>query len=254
MRMLLLLCAACALMMAGCRERERAPEVRIAAAADLQPVMRALLDAFDERHPEVAVTVTYGSSGKLYAQLLNRAPFDVYLSADIDYAHRLADDLGAGTEPFQYAIGRLAVWTREAPEVRGFEALLVPGVRRVAIANPEHAPYGRAAVAALREAGLYEQVKDRLVHADNVAQAMQFVETGAAEAGILALSLVVGRHDGSARSWTVSADLHPPILQGGLVLPWARDQDAAAAFVLFLLSDEGRTILQRAGFDLPEVE
>jgi molybdate transport system substrate-binding protein len=137
-------------------------------------------------------------------------------------------------------------------EKLGVRALLDPGVRKIAIANPKHAPYGRAAEAALKKLEVYDQVKDRLVLGENVAQAAQFVETGAADAGVIALSLALAptlREKG--KYWEVPLDAYPRLEQGGVILSWARDRQAADALRAFVLGPEGKAVLRRYGFFLP---
>jgi molybdate transport system substrate-binding protein len=230
--------------------------VQVAAASDLKFALDEVVNAFKRRRPDVTVTVTYGSSGLFHAQLLSRAPFDVFLSADTDYPRQLRErGLGRG-EVFPYAIGRLAVWVPKGSsldlEGQGLRALLAPEARRIAIANPRHAPYGRAAEAALRRLGLLEALQPRLVYGESVAQAAQFAQSGAADAGILALSLALApalRESG--RFAEVPRDSYPAITQAGLILRWARDREAARAFRDFLLNREGRAVLERYGFGLP---
>jgi molybdate transport system substrate-binding protein len=230
--------------------------VRVAAAADLQFALDDVVAAFKHRRPDVTVVPTYGSSGNFHAQLLNRAPFDVFLSADTEYPRRLRERGLARGDVFTYAIGRLAVWVPKGSsldvEGQGLRALLAPEACRIAIANPRHAPYGRAAEAALRMLGLLEALQPRLVYGENVAQAAQFAQTGAADAGILALSVVLAPalHE-SGRHVEVPRDAYPTITQAGLILRWARDREAARAFRDFLLGPEGRAVLERHGFGLP---
>lgn len=234
---------------------DRAVSVLRIAAADLQYALGELVEGFEAEHPDAHVRVSYGSSGTLFAQLQNRAPFDLYLAADLAYAERLGDDgLVAPDGVFAYAIGRIVVWVPEGSaldvERLGMEALVHPSVRSVAIANPEHAPYGRAAIAALRSSGVYERVEDRPVLGENIAQTAQFVQTGAADVGIIALSLALAP-GADGRWWKIPAEAHPPILEGGAIMRWARDPDTARAFVELLLGPVGRGILARYGFEEP---
>jgi molybdate transport system substrate-binding protein len=231
------------------------PDLRIAAAADLRYAMEELVEAFEAQHPGAEVSVSFGSSGTLFAQLENEAPFDLYLSADVSYAERLREEgLVMRDGVFTYAVGRIVVWVPAGSpldvERLGMEALLQPSVRTVAIANPDHAPYGRAAVAAMRSFGVYGRVRDRLVLGENIAQTAQFVQTGSADVGIIALSLALAP-GADGRWWEVPAHAHPPILQGGAIMRWARDPAAARAFVALLLGPRGRGILARYGFEEP---
>src|SRR5439155_3328701 len=171
-------------------------EVRVAAASDLKFAFDELARDFQARHTGIAVKVTYGSSGNFYTQLASEAPFDLFLSADLDYPRKLVAQGRAVKETeFQYAVGRLVVWVPNGSPLDldqlGIRAVTDPRVKKVAIANPRHAPYGRAAEAALKHAGVYDQVKDRLVLGENIAQAAQFVESGAADVGLVALSLAL---------------------------------------------------------------
>jgi molybdate transport system substrate-binding protein len=231
--------------------------VRVAAAADLKFALDDALKAFQARQPDIDVQVTYGASGNFFAQLSNRAPFDLFLSADVDYPRKLVEQGLADRESeFLYAVGHLVVWVPgDSPldvEKQGAQVLLDPSVRKVAIANPRHAPYGRAAEAALKSLGVYDQVQDRLVLGENVAQAAQFAETGAADAGVFALSLALAtalRDKG--RYWEVPLDAYPRLEQGGVILSWAEDRPAAEQLRSFLLGAEGKAVLRRYGFFLP---
>jgi molybdate transport system substrate-binding protein len=232
-------------------------EVAVAAAADLKFALPDVVAAFGRQRPDVAVKVTYGSSGNFFTQLSNQAPFDLFLSADIDYPRKLIEQGRAvpGSE-FVYAVGHLVVWVPNGSpldlDALGLRAVLDPAVRKVAIANPRHAPYGRAANAALRHSGVYEQVKDRLVLGDNIAQTAQFVESGAADVGVIALSLALApamRDKG--RYWSVPLDAYPRLEQGGVILTWAKDQDATQALRAFIMGEGGRAILPKYGFILP---
>ena len=230
--------------------------VRVAAAADLRFALDDVVAAFKHKRPDVTVLVTYGSSGNFHAQLQNRAPFDVFLSADTAYPRALREKGLARGDLFTYAIGRLAVWVPKGSsldiEGQGLRALLAPEARRVAIANPRHAPYGSAAEAALRTLGLLEALEPRLVYGENVAQAAQFAQTGAADAAIVALSLAAApalREGG--RHAEVPRDAYPTIVQVGMIMRWAHDREAARAFRDFLLGAAGRATLERYGFGLP---
>jgi molybdate transport system substrate-binding protein len=230
--------------------------VRIAAAADLQFALEDLIADFAQVNPEARVNATYGSSGTFYAQLQNEAPFDLYLSADLSYPEQLQEQgLTIPDSLFSYAVGRIVVWVRkDSPvdvESLEMDALLDPSVQKIAIADPEHAPYGRAAVAAMRSYGVYERVKGQLVLGESIAQTAQFVESGAADIGIIALSLAVVP-EAEGRYWEISPDQYPTIEQGGVIMRWARDPEGARSFVDFMLSSEGTEILARYGFTPPK--
>jgi molybdate transport system substrate-binding protein len=246
-----------AIAFADCAHPARAAEqgtVRVAAAADLRFTMDEIVEAFRRERTAVDVLVTYGSSGNFYAQLSNRAPFDIFFSADVDYPRRLIrQGLALADSEFLYGVGRLVVWVpKNSPievEKLGMQALRSPSVRRIAIANPRHAPYGRAAEAAMKSLGVFDQVKDRLVLGDSVMQTAQFVDSGGAEVGIISHSLALApalRDKG--RFWEAPIDAYPRQEQGGVILSWAKDRPAAEALRDFVLSEGGRAILRRHGF------
>ena len=238
-------------------QRGRDREVVVAAAADLKFALDEILEAFRGRHPDIQVRVTYGSSGNFFAQLSNRAPFDIYFSADVDYPRQLiAQGLASKDTEFLYAVGRIVVWAPSRSTIDlerlGIQALLDPSVRKVAIANPQHAPYGRAAVAAMKTLGVYDQVQERFVYGENIAQTAQFIHTGAADIGIIALALALApalRDEG--RYWEIPFEAYPRMDQGGVILPWAKDREAAQALRTFVLGPEGKAILRAYGFFLP---
>ena len=238
----------------------RAPtKIRVAAATDLRSCLDALTDAFQVEHPNFDLLPTFGASGTLLSQLKSGLETDLYLSADVAYAHDLAAaGLAAEADVFESGHGRLVIWVRNESPIDvsklGGEALLDPSVRRVAIANPVHAPYGRAAVAALEHLGLHDRVKEKLAVGESAAQAAQYVESGAAEVGILPMALAKGtRLVERGRFWVVPADAHPPIRHGGAIHARAIDREATVAFRDFLLAPAGRAILARYGFEFPAV-
>ena len=237
-----------ALAGAGCGRSEK-PEFLIAAASDLRFAMDEIAGQFQQAHPEVAVKTSYGSSGQFTQQIENGAPYDVFCSADAGYPRKLTEEgLALPGSEFIYAIGHIVVWVPAASQIQvaGAEVLRDPSIRHIAIANPRHAPYGKAAEAALRSLGLYDQVKDKLVYGENVSQAVQYVETGAAEIGIVPASLVKG-----GRSWEVPLDAYPKMEQGGIIVKSSRNAALAQEFRSFLLGEQGRSILKRFGFYLP---
>jgi molybdate transport system substrate-binding protein len=232
-------------------------EVRVAAAADLKFALTELIRLFAQDSPGIKITATFGSSGSFFAQLSNEAPFDVFLSADRDYPRKLIEQGQALPDSeFLYAVGHLVIWVpNESPlpiDRDGLEALTDPGVKKIAIANPKHAPYGRAAAAALRHAGIYDAIESKLVLGDNVAQTAQFVESGAADVGLIALSLAMSpelRKKGHYAE--VPPDAYPVLEQGGVVLSWVLNPEEADKFCRFLQTAPAREILNRFGFLLP---
>jgi molybdate transport system substrate-binding protein len=234
-----------------------AQKLTVAAAADLRFALDELASQFRATHPEVDLAITYGSSGNFFAQIQNGAPFDVFLSADADYPRRLvAAGLASKDSLFLYGVGRIVVWVPAGspldPAALGIHVLEAASVRHIAIANPQHAPYGRAAEAALRSLGVYDRVAPKLVLGENIGQAFEFVESGAAEAGIVALSLALApAARGHGRYWEVPQEAYPKIEQGGVILARA-PAGPAAQFRSFLVSAEARRILKQYGFSVPQ--
>ena len=226
--------------------------VVVAAAADLQFVMPSLVGAFEAKHPGFHVDVVTGSSGTFFAQLQRGAPFDVFLSADVDYVDRLvAAGLADASSRFVYGNGRLVLYVHDASllSTGGIDIVGGPRVGRLALANPRHAPYGRAAEAALKRLGLYESARAKFVFGENVAQTTQFVDSGAADAGFTALAIALSPALRGRGAWVeVPPTAYPPIVQGGCVLKGAAHERAARAFRAFLVGDEARELLSKAGF------
>lgn len=223
----------------------------IAAASDLRFALDELLQGFRATRPGVQVDVVYGSSGKLSTQLRNGAPFDIFFSADRAYAQALHDGGFTAGAPRLYAIGRLVAWSAEPALGRlSLDALVRhPSVKRFAIANPEHAPYGQRAVQVLRNRGLFETVQPKLVLGDNVSQAAQFVHSGAAQAGIVAHSLVLAPGVAGLGAWTLlPAAWHTPLEQAFVVAKRAATLTLAADFVRHLELPASQALLQRHGF------
>jgi molybdate transport system substrate-binding protein len=232
-----------------------AGEIRVAAAADLQFVMPDLIAQF-EKQTGTKVNVSYGSSGNFFSQIENGAPFDLFFSADLQYPQQLES---AGlTEPgtlYKYALGHLVIWMAPSAKIdvarEGWKVLLDATVQKIAIANPAHAPYGRAAVSALKNQGIYDQVSAKLVYGENISQTAQFVQSGNAQAGIIALSLALSPAMKDGKRWQIPATAHPPIEQAVVILKSASNKDAAQAFLAFVKSDSARAILSKYGFEAP---
>jgi molybdate transport system substrate-binding protein len=242
----------------GCGPRPQpGRSISVAAAGDLKFALDEAVQAFGEARPDLPVQVTYGASGSLFAQIENGAPFDLFLSADIDYPRQLRKrGLTVEGSEFTYAVGHLVLWVpRGSPlEIeRGLDVLNDARSKKIALANPRFAPYGRAAVAALKSSKVYDQVKDRLVYGDNVTQAAQFAEKGAADVGLIALSLALApamRDQG--RYWRIPTSAYPRLEQGGAVLAGAHNREGAEALRAFLVGEKGRAVLERFGFELPQ--
>ena len=244
--------------LSGLLTASHAAELTVAAASDLKFALNDVAAEFQKAHTNVRVKISYGSSGNFYSQIAQRAPYDMFLSADIDYPMRLIESGHAVAESkFSYAIGRLVIWARTnwALNVKelGIDALKHPAARKISIANPEHAPYGKAAVAAMRTLGVYDVVKERLVYGENIAQAAQFIDTGAADVGIIALSLAIApAMKKKGQYWEVPLEAYPRLEQGGVILPWAKDAASATAFREFMIGERGKGILRGYGFFMPD--
>lgn len=234
----------------ACAPHPRPHTLSIAAAADLNFALEEISREFRKVHPAVDLQIAYGSSGNFYAQLRNHAPFDLFLSADVEFPRKLAQEgLAAADSVFVYAVGRIVVWVPAQSPLDPATALQSNALRHLAIANPRHAPYGRAAELAMRSLGVYDSVEGKLVLGENIAQTLQFIQSGAADAGIVALSLAIAppvRAQG--RYWEIPLDAYPKIEQGGVIL---KESAEAREFRSWLLAPEGRRLLKRYGFYLP---
>jgi molybdate transport system substrate-binding protein len=228
-----------------------AQTLRVAAASDLQFVMPELASEY-EKQSGAKLSVTYGSSGNFLSQIQNGAPFDLFFSADRAFPSRLIEAHLAEAASLQvYGMGRVVLWLpADSPldPAAGLKALLDPRVQKIAIANPEHAPYGRAAVAALDRAGLYDRVKTKLVLGENISQAAQFVQSGSAQAGLIALSLALSPTMVSGKRWELPADQQSPLEQAVVLLSASTNKKAAVDFLAFLKTPKARATFERYGF------
>jgi molybdate transport system substrate-binding protein len=236
--------------------------LRIAAAADLQPVLPAILDQFQQA-TGIRAEATYQASAALTTQILNGAPFDLFLSADLGYPKRLIDagvadtagvvganGLSDSSSPVTYARGTLVLWTRKDSHwpSPSLDTLRDPTLQRISIANPDRAPYGKAAMAVLTSLKLADLLKTRLVTAENIAQAAQFVETGNADAGLISLTSAMTPHLQSIGSYfVIPKNLYPPIEQGAVLLMHSSERANAHRFLDFLLSAPVQQQLAHSG-------
>jgi len=240
-----------------CAVPAQAGEISVAAAADLNFAFKEIVAEFEKKTSHT-VKLSLGSSGNFFAQISNGAPFDLYFSADIAYPKKLEEaGLAEPATLYMYAVGRIVVWVPKGSPVDvgslGIKALQHSSIKKIAIANPKHAPYGRAAVAAMEHFKVYEAVKDKLVLGENISQTAQFVQTGGADIGIIALSLALApvmKETGTY--WEVPLEAYPRLEQGAVVLKAAKDVKTARAFLDFIKGPEGATVLKRYGFFLPE--
>ena len=232
-----------------------ASNLRLAAASDLNFAIKEIVSQY-EKDTGNHVQLTLGSSGTFFTQISEGAPFDVYLSADRSYPDQLLDrKLAESGSLFIYGVGRIVVWVPVSSTIDvkklGMQSLLQPSIRKISIANPEHAPYGRAAVSAMQRAGVYERVKNNLVLGENISQAAEFVVSGAAQVGILGISMALSdAMRGKGKYWEVPTDTYPVMEQAGIILRHARESgnlDAAQSFMRALQSPQSRAVLARYG-------
>ena len=224
--------------------------LQVAAAADLEPVLPPILEAFLSA-TGIPVHTTYQASAALAAQIQNGAPFDLFLSADLNYPKRLVDaGLADSASLTAYAKGTLVLWTRKDSGLPppSLDLLRSPDLKRLAIANPERAPYGRAAVAALTSLRLYGAVKPKLVTAENISQTAQFVDSGNADAGLISLtSALTPRLSSAGTYFVIPRELYPPIEQGAVIIASTTQHAAAQKLLDYLLSDPARAQLVKSG-------
>lgn len=224
-----------------------AEEARVVVAANFLTTAEKLADAFAATS-EHRVTLIAGSTGKLYAQIVNGAPVDIFLAADQARPALLYKDDRA-SEPVTYAIGRLALWRPRAETV---EISSLANAERIAIANPDLAPYGAASLALIKKFDLEDRVADKIVHGENIGQAFAFVRSGAADAGLVAYSQILALPDDERGAFIViDADAHAPIRQDAVLLYDCKRNNAAVAFMAFLTSPAATDIIRDAGYDTP---
>ncbi|MDX1582806.1 MAG: molybdate ABC transporter substrate-binding protein [Thermoanaerobaculia bacterium] len=235
--------------------QDRPDRLTIAAASSLRPAVDSMIEIWNREHPSIPARASYGASGVLYAQIGAEAPFDLFLSADDVYPRRVHEN-GRGDEPFQFAVGRLAVWTPETIDpVLELGDLTRPRFEKIAVASPNLAPYGEAALEALEGAGIYDGIKSRLLFAGNVMEAAHFAESGGAEAALIPVSLVVSTGLGErGNHYLVPERLHDPVVHEGTILAGRKNREAAGLFVELLLGPEGRSVLETTGFSSERTE
>lgn len=228
--------------------------VRVAAAADLQPVLPGIIAAYRAAGGG-PVEASYASSATLATQIINGAPFDLFLAANLSFPQRVIDARQAvETRPVVYAQGALVLWSRSNGQdgPLTLKDLASPSIHRIAVANPQHAPYGAAAIAALKNSGVYAAVQSKLVYAENIAQTAQFAESGNADCALISKTLAVSPELTShGQASEILPGLYPPVEQGAVLMRKAPQQMAATGLLLFLLSPKGRAVLQQYGLTPP---
>ncbi len=233
-----------------------AGEITVAAAADLTFAFKDLAAKFQGETGDTA-KLSFGSSGNFFSQIQNGAPYDLFFSADISYAKKL--EAAGLTEPgtlYEYAVGKIVLWVPNGSKLdvsKGLQVLADPAVHKIAIANPDHAPYGRAAVAAMKHDGIYDQVKGKIVLGENISQTAQFVQSGNAEIGIVALSLALApTMKDKGTYFEIPAQDYPAIEQAAVVLKSSKNKDLAKKFLAFLKQPSAVEIMTRYGFVVPK--
>ncbi|WP_026332826.1 molybdate ABC transporter substrate-binding protein [Thioalkalivibrio sp. ALE20] len=224
----------------------------IAAASDLRFALDEIIEEYEREHPDDAVRVTYGSSGRMTTQIMNGAPYDVFFSADIAYPQKLRAEGHAVTEPEVYAIGRIVLWSNrmDASEMT-LEDLTRDDIRRVAIASPTHAPYGVRAMEALKSVGIWEDLQPKIVNGDNIARTARMIQAGGAEIGIIALSLAEFPDLAEHPHHLIDDALHEPLTQGFIITRRGEHNEAARRFADYMHGDTARDIMRRYGFVMP---
>ena len=237
-----------AVLLASCAVSAHAETVSVAVAANFTEPAEEIAEAFAQATDQTA-QLSFGASGQFYTQITQAAPFEVFLSADVERpAKAVEEGFGVEGSVFTYAIGQLALYATDASLVTGAETLTAGDFDKLSIADPATAPYGAAAVETMTALGLYEALQPKLVTGTSITQAHQFVESGSAELGFVAVSQIAHNEGGSC--WIVPAELHAPIRQDAVLLRTGEDNTAAVAFVRFLRSDAARAIIQKYGYGL----
>ena len=236
----------------SCSSADR--RLRIAVASNAQYAGRELVTAFETK-TGVSCDLIIGSSGKIAAQILSGAPFDVFLSADTSYIHHLEAEGMVRGESRLYAEGQLVLWTADQKLNPGLDILLSDEVVHVALPNPDLAPYGAAAEQALRKIGIYESIQPKLVFGESIAQTNQFIVTGSATLGFTAKSVVMAPAMMKKGKWSpVNPSLYPSLLQSAAIIKSGRSEEEALSFFSFLFSSEGEDILKKFGYHIPQVK
>jgi len=225
-----------------------AEDVNVAVAANFTDAAKEIGQAYKAKTGNDAV-FSFGASGQLYTQISQGAPFQIFLSADASRPKKAVDEgYGVAGSNFTYAIGKLVLWSKKPGVVTGADTLKSGSFNKVSICDPKAAPYGQAAVETMQSLKLYDTLQPKLVQGANITQAFQFVDTGNAEIGFVALSQVIGKNEGS--QWLVPQDLYKPIKQDAVLLSKGADSAAAKAFLDFLKGPEATAIIKKYGYEI----
>ena len=233
----------------GCTNQSQ--KVSIAAASDLKFALDSIILVYQKQYPSEKIQVTYGSSGKFFEQIQYDAPFDLYFSADVSYPKKLKQQGFTISEVRTYGIGRIVIWSKKInPNIEKMNVLLKPNLNKIAIANPDHAPYGEKAKESMQYYKIYDQVKSKFVYGENISQTAQFVQLGAADIGIVALSLALSptMKKAGGNYYVIPEKSHQPLEQGYVVLKHAKKNQNALKFYNFIASPTAIAILTHFGF------
>jgi len=228
------------------------PTLTIAAASDVKPALDSVISVFTKKFPGSDIRTIYGSSGKLFEQISNDAPYDIFFSADINYPSKLKEKSIAISEVKSFGLGRIVLWSKNIdPSIDKMNCLLNKSIHKISIANPLHAPYGKRAEEAMKYFGVYDKIKSKLVFGENVSQAAQFVSSGAAEVGIVAQSLALSPNmlKEGGKYWLIPQESHQKLIQGYVILKHAQGNEFATKFADFIESQEAKKILKHFGFN-----
>lgn len=233
-----------------------ADNLTIAAASDLRFALDEVVEIFEANHPGHNINVIYGSSGRMTAQIINGAPYDIFFSADISFPQRLQAEGMTATEPAVYAVGRIVLWSSrlDAASMTLQDLATNDNIRRIAIAQPTHAPYGQRAQEAMEAAGVWEQIQGKLVFGENIAHAAQMTESGAADIGIIALSLALFPSMLEHGYALISDTMHNPLTQGFVVTRRGGENALAMQFAEFMSTNDAHEIMKNYGFVMPGLQ
>lgn len=226
-------------------------KIMVVAASDLKFALDSIIKVYQERNPNKKVQVTYGSSGKFFEQIQNGAPYDIFFSADKSYPQKLKEKGLTSSNVKIYGIGRIVIWSKKTdPNTTKINSLLLPQLNKIAIANPDHAPYGKKAVESMNYYKVYDKVKNKLVFGENIAQTTQFVQLGAADIGIIALSLALSPNmkKEKGKYYIIPDKSHEPLEQGYVILKNSANNSDAVKFYNFIATPTAVAILKHFGF------
>lgn len=228
----------------------QAQTVRVAAAANLRFVFEEIKTNYAVANPKVTITANFGSSGALLQQILNGAEFDIFMAADNSFPVKLKDQGAASGEIKTYALGKLVLWSNTTDVSKGLEILTSTSVKRIAVAKPDLAPYGDRAISCLKQAGIYDKVKDKIIYADNISQTAQFAQTGNAEVAFLAMSLTIAP-EMKGSTYLIDPKLYKQVEQTMVMVKNWKLNPEAVKFMKYVLSDNCRPIFEKNGYIVP---